>query len=346
MDLAAVENSLKRQVVSSVYLFYGEETYLRDTLVEKFKKTLLPAELGDFNLDIMDGREANLADLAANAGTLPFMADKRLVIVQHAEFFKASKKSQEEEGEELPVAANEEPLLQYLENPNPSTCLIFMVDGGVDKRKKIYKLVSKAGQVVEFPLLKGQALASWVTQRTEGMGRKISREGAGLLASTLGSHLGLLEQELVKLITYLGDTGDTITLEHVEALMSGHREITVFQLVDAVGGKRFAQAMDLVRELMFQGVTPFQITGLLARQFRLIWLTGKHQEKGHSEKQIASSLGVQPFVVGKCLQQGRNFSPAQLTVAFRVLVEADYRMKSGQQEQSAAMEMTLIQLCS
>ncbi|HEX3032792.1 MAG TPA: DNA polymerase III subunit delta [Bacillota bacterium] len=346
MELAAVESSLKRGLVASVYLFFGEETYLRDSLVENFKKTLLPAELGDFNLDIMDGREASQGDIAANAGTLPFMAEKRLVIVQYADFFKASKKAQEEEAEEQPVAVSEEPLLQYLENPNPSTCLIFLVDGGVDKRKKLFKLVTKSGQVVEFPLLKGQALAGWVSQRADNLGRRISREAAGLLADTLGSHLGLLEQELVKLITYLGNTGDTIQVTHVEALMSGHREITIFQLVDAVGGKRFAQAMELVRELLFQGVTPFQITGMLARQFRLIWLAARYLEKGHTEKQIAPSLGVHPFVVSKCLQQGRNFPRTQLRDAFKTLTEADYSMKSGQQDQSAAMEMMLIRLCS
>ncbi|HEX3033435.1 MAG TPA: hypothetical protein VHS59_14585 [Bacillota bacterium] len=72
MDLASVENSLQRGVTSQVYLFYGEETYLRDGLIAKFKATLLPPEVQDFNLDVVDGRTVNLADLAAMASTLPF----------------------------------------------------------------------------------------------------------------------------------------------------------------------------------------------------------------------------------------------------------------------------------
>ncbi|HEX3032209.1 MAG TPA: DNA polymerase III subunit delta [Bacillota bacterium] len=199
--------------------------------------------------------------------------------------------------------------------------------------------------MVYFPLLKGQDLNNWVTRRVERLGGKISRQAASFFTMAAGNSLNLLDQEIAKLLTYLGDQPQ-IEVHHVEDLVTKQKDITVFQLVDAVTEKRFTEAMDLVHELLFQGETPILIVSLLARQFRLIWLTGQYFSRGYSEKQVAANLQVPSFVVGKCVRQARHFREEELEQAFRVLVEADYKMKSGQQEQKVALEMAIIALCS
>lgn len=346
MDIAAVENSLKRKVLSPVYLFYGEEPYRRESLVEKFKATLLPPEVRDFNLDVLDGREIKLDALVNMANTLPFLAEKRLVIVQNADFFKAKKKNTPARQEVEDVnSSQDELLISYLENPSSATCLIFLVDEGIDKRKKIYKLVEKAGQVVYFPLLKGQELTQWIKEWVNRRGREISGEILHYLTAAVGSNLQLMEQELEKLLTYLG--GETeLTLSQVEALVSKQADITVFQLIDAVAEKRFPTAMEFVQDLLFQGQHPVLIINLLARQFRLIWLAKLYLSQGFSEGQTASSLQVKPFVVSKSARQGRNFQTDDLRQALRILLETDYQIKTGKQEPVMALEMALIKLCS
>lgn len=346
MDITAVENSLKRKVLSPVYLFYGEESYLRDRLVEKFKATLLPPEVRDFNLDIVDGREIRFDALVNTASTLPFLAEKRLVIVQNAEFFKAKKKNTPARQEaDDSGSSQEEPLIRYLENPSTATCLIFLGDEGIDKRKRIYKLVEKAGQIVHFPLLKGQELTNWIKERVNSQGREISREALQYLVMAVGSNLQLLEKELEKLLTNLGEEAE-ISLSQVETMVSKQADITVFQLIDAVAEKRFPAAMEYVRDLLFQGQQPVLIISLLARQFRLIWLANLYLSQGYSESQVASNLQVKPYVVSKCSRQGRNFRQDDLRRAYRILLETDHNIKTGKQESVVALEMALIKLCS
>ncbi|MDA8213378.1 MAG: DNA polymerase III subunit delta [Clostridia bacterium] len=346
MDITAVENSLKRKVLSPVYLFYGEESYLRDRLVEKFKATLLPPEVRDFNLDIVDGREIRFDALVNTASTLPFLAEKRLVIVQNAEFFKAKKKNTPARQEDDDSGSSqEESLIRYLENPSTDTCLIFLGDEGIDKRKRIYKLVEKAGQIVHFPLLKGQELTNWIKERVNSQGREISREALQYLVLAVGSNLQLLEKELEKLLTNLGEEAE-ISLSQVETMVSKQADITVFQLIDAVAEKRFPAAMEYVRDLLFQGQQPVLIISLLARQFRLIWLANLYLSQGYSESQVASNLQVKPYVVSKCSRQGRNFRQDDLRRAYRILLETDHNIKTGKQESVVALEMALIKLCS
>lgn len=346
MDISAVENSLKRKVLSPVYLLYGEEPYLRDRLVRKFEETLLPPEVRDFNLDIFDGRDLKFGNLVNAAGTLPFMAEKRLIIVRNADFFKSKQKSGPAQAEaEENGNTDEESLLRYLENPSPSTCLIFLADEGVDKRKKLYKLVEKVGQVVAFPLLKGPELSAWVKTKVNSEGREISSDALQYLQIAVGSNLRMLEQELEKVLTNLGPAAE-ITLAQVEALVTKQSDITVFQLIDAVAEKRFPAAMEFVHELLFQGEPPPRIVSLLARQFRLIWLVYLHKNTGESDGRIASELQIRPFVVTKCARQARIFHPENLRQALRILLDTDYRIKTGREEPKAALEMAIIRLCS
>ncbi len=346
MDIVAVENSLKRKVIAPVYLFHGEETYLWESLLEKFKDTLLPPEVRDFNLDLVDGREHSPDNIIAMAGTLPFLAEKRLVIVQNADYFKNKKKSTEpDQPAEEPASAQDDVLLSYLENPSTATCLIFTTAEGVNRQKKVYKALEKVGQVVNFSLLKGQDLQQWIRQRVNQQGREISGEAIRYLMMAVGSNLRMLDKEIAKLLTSLGQ-GPEISGELVTELVSKQVDITVFQLVDAVAEKRFSAALEYTQDLLFQGEPPVKILSLLTRQFRLIWQTKLYFDQGCREQEVATNLKVKSFVVNKCVSQGRNFRQEDLRQAFRVLLETDYRIKTGQQEPVVALEMALMKLCS
>lgn len=338
MDVASVEKSLERKVVSPVYLFFGEESYLAEQLMNKFVLALLTPETRDFNMDILDGREKPLADIVNHALTLPFMSEKRLVIVREPSFLLTKKAGEATEAE------GEEVLLNYLENPEPATCLIFITSGSVDKRKKAFKLIEKKGQVVDFTPLKGPELNQWIVDYLKKEGVTIAREALQTLLLSVGNKLRALTTEMDKLIIYKGRGGE-ITLEDIEVMVAKSGETNVFKLVDSVAEKRYKGAMAVTQELLFTGETPLKIQALLARQFRIIWQVKLLNSQGYTEKDIANQLSIPHFLVPKAISQGRNFSDRDLAKAFKTLIDMEFDIKTGRMDPKLSLEVLIARLC-
>lgn len=343
MDYQGIMNSFKREVYSPVYLLYGEETYLRDEVLATFRTKLLPGEVTDFNLDLLDGNEVTPEVVVGMANTMPFMSDKRLVIVQESEWFKSRKKAAAEDGEEK-GAGQEKILLEYLANPLDTTCLIFTA-ASIDRKKKLYKAVEKAGQVVEFIPFKGKELNDWISRKVHLMGKKITPDAMARMITALGSNLRLIENELQKLVFYIG-VKEQITLDDVTNMVSKTVENSIFDLVDAVGERKYNLALQLTNEMIFYGEPPIKILYMIIRQFRIIYAAKIMHQQGYSEKQVASKIQVHPFVAQKCIRQGRNFSTDELDKALYKLLEADEALKTGKQEPVLAMERLIVELCS
>lgn len=343
MDYQGIMNSFQREVYSPVYLLHGEETYLRDEVLATFRKKLLPGEVSDFNLDVLDGSEVTPEVVVGVANTLPFMSDKRLVIVQEVEWFKSRKKTATEDVEDK-GSDQEKILLDYLANPLLSTCLVFTASS-IDRKKKLYKAVEKAGQVVEFTPFKGKELNDWIGRKVHLMGKKIAPDAMARLITALGSNLRLMENELQKLVFYIGSR-EQITREDVADMVSKTVENSIFDLVDAVGERKYNLALQLINEMLFYGEPPVKILYMIIRQFRIIYAAKIMHQQGYSEKQVASKVQVHPFVAQKCIRQGRNFTTGELDKALYKLLQADEAMKTGKQEPVLAMERLIVELCS
>jgi DNA polymerase III subunit delta len=339
MDYYGVVRSIERGVVSPVYLLYGEEAFLRDDLIRRFKGLLTDEGTADFNLDIVDGKTLSSQDLVNLAETLPFMTDKRIVIVNNAELFKTKKKGSDDED-----SSSDKALINFLENPSDSTCLIITVDDGVDKRKKIFKLIEKNGQVVDCSVLKGQPLEDWLQERVKHHGVKIDKMALGKLNLAVGNNLYMLDQELAKMASYVVSTR-MITPEVVDLLVSKTTESEIFDLVDAIGEKRINRAAPIIKELLIQGEPVIKILFMIARQIRLIIQAKLMAQEGYAEKQIASQLQIHPFVAQKCCKQGRNFTVEELKKALLSILEVDYALKTGRMEQYLAIDKLLVELC-
>lgn len=343
MDIIALQNSIKRELLAPVYLFYGEENYLQDKYIEKIKEKVLTPQTRDFNFDILEGREVSLETVAQAASTLPFMAEKRLVVVKEAQFFKARGKNKGDEvSEDQKIPVQEQRLLEYLGNPSPYTCLIFITSEGVDKRKKLYKQVEQVGQVVEFAPLRGGELRNWLVQKAGQNGKKIEPQALAKLAEGGGS-LRQLEAEIEKLVTFVGTSPD-ITIKDVDGIVTKPVDNTIFEMVDALGEKKLNQALAALHGLLFDGEPPVRILFMIARQFRLLLRAKAMTGEGYSEKQVASGLQVHPFVAQKILKQGKNFSGQDLSTALSRILEADVALKSTQQPPVLVLELLILSL--
>lgn len=343
MDYTGLDKSLQRKLISPVYLFYGEETFLRDRYLNRFKD-MVPPEVRDFNMDIVDGREAPIEAVINIATTLPFMSEIRVVIVKNADYFKSKRKNQASNSDENSDKANpaDDVLLNYLSNPPATTCLIFCADS-IDKKRKVYKMIEKNGQVVEFAHLKGRELNEWIDRKARNLGKVIEPAATAEMITAIGNNLQQLSSELDKLACYAAS--EKITAADVRAMVSKTAELSIFDLVDAVAEKNYNKAIGMAREMIFLGEPVIRILFMIARQYRLmIQVKGLH-ESGYADKQVASQLQVHPYVVQKCIRQARNFSVLDLKSALEKILGTDSDIKSGRQEANLALELLIISLC-
>lgn len=322
-------DSVKRGVVCPVYLFYGEETYLREQAIRHFKSGLLTAA-ADFNWHRLDGEQTDLDTVVNTASTPPFMAEKRLVLVKDVPWFGA--------GTETSL----QPLLDYLDNPLTTTCLIFDCDT-VDRRKKIVKQVEKAGMVVNFERLKGKDLALWLDQQARLHGKKLLASAREMLVNSSSTGLTGLVAEWEKLLTYVGQ-GETITNEHVQRVVHQSVEYRIFDVLDAVGARRYREALAALRELLTGGTAPQIIITMLAWQFRLMLQVKELYGRGLPPPEMARLLKEKPFSVQKALTLSGGFTVAQIIGVLNQLAQLDVDSKTGRQEISAGLEQLILSI--
>ena len=339
MQYRSLLNSIERGVLAPVYLLYGEEDYLQEQLVHKLKERLLNPEFGAFNLDEPDGEKITPANVADSANTLPVFAEKRLVIVKNPLFFQSGKAEEDEQ-----PGRSEQPLVKYLGDPLESTCLVFWITGTVNKKRKIFKAVDKAGIVLEIGPLKGADLNEWLLRETEGLGKKIEPRALEYIITHTEHSLRNLKSEIEKLALYAQDE-DKITLSMAESMLTKTSEANIFELVDSIGMKKSETALVKLRSLMGSGEPAARILFMIARQFRLILVAKDLAGRGHTEKQITAQLSLHPFVTTKILRQARNFSFNGLEASLRKALECDLAMKTGAQTRPA-LEILVLGLCS
>lgn len=303
-----------------IYLFYGYEDYLLERYLNILKEKIVPPQAEAFDYRELDGRQLTAADVILHTDTLPALASRRMVVVKN------------------PAAgmltAGEGSLLDYLEKPAPTTCLVIAVNGSIDRRLKIFKKVKEVGLAVEFLPLKGRALETWLQREAKEQGYSLAPEAAATLAQA--GNLRQARNDLFKAMNYVGQPG-AITPADIQDLLPPAAEATIFQLVDALGNCNAALAVGFLRQLLARGEAPLGVVAMLARQLRLIYqyhLFGDRRE-------MVSQLGLKPFVVNKIAAQAGNFSLELAGHALAELLKVDTGIKTGQGEAGALLEKAI-----
>lgn len=339
---------MKRGVVAPVYLFYGEETYLREQAVSYFKKSLIQDGASGLNYDLMDGEAVTPADIVARAETFPIFSNKRLVVVRDPALFKGSRQAARDVGKaqgEVKTSGKERLLLDYLKDPLTSTCLIFTTGEPVDKRKKLFQLIKKKGRAIDFTYLSRGDLARWLAQKARAADKQFTPEAAGAFLDSAGPSLQKLVMELDKLFNYTMGS-KVIALEDVSGVCLPRIEDNIFAIVDSLGNKCCREALSGIKEMLAAKEPPQRLLLMISRQFRLLLQIQDLIERGYQAREISARLKMPPYVFKKMATQCENFDRSQLVDALEALLELDSAVKSGRRQFYPALETYLLKLCS
>jgi len=336
------------------YIFHGKDDFSLSEDLANLQGKLAGGDpaMADLNTTVLDGSRLTLGELCHVCDTIPFMADRRLVIVHGllsrlspSRKTRGQKPSEDEEPAWKRAFLND--LTAYLPTMAPSTRLIFVENQALSASHPILKLARAEGKekrafIKLFQPPKERNLPGWIERQAQAKGGAITREATTMLAALVGNDLRLLDQEMDKLLLYAD--GRPVTAEDVRTLVSQAREASIFDLVDCVGRRETDRALRLLHRLLDAGEAPLYLLAMLARQVRILMQVSELRAQGLGQKETADRLKLHPYVVGKGWVQAQNFDMAQLEAAHHRLVETDWSIKTGKMGDLLALDMLVVDL--
>lgn len=319
-----LKTHLKTKNYSRVYLFHGE-AYLKQQYLQAFEKAVLGGDtMGDMNHSVFDNKTP-LKEILTNAMTVPFFADKRLVVAKDTDIFH----KKQDDAIDLTTVPE-------------STVLIF-VESNIDKRTKLYKQLLKIGTVADLSLPKEDDLIKWVQGRVKKHKKIMDRSTAVYLLRYLSPDMWVIHNEIEKLAFYV--SGDTIRPADIDQVCFKSAEVRIFDMLDSIGKKKTSEALRGYHGLIESRNEPLMILAMIARQIRLILRCKVLDSEGYGTKDIASETGVRDFTVKNYLAQGKNFKYKALIAGLEACLHTDLAIKTGKTTQIAGVEQLIIQLC-
>lgn len=320
--MQTLNKDLKEQNFRKVYLLFGEEDFLKKSYKNRLKEAITGADA--MNSSYFEGKGLDVKEIMNLADTMPFFADRRLIILEDTGFFRS--------------AAGEE-LVTYLPEMPDSTCMVF-VESEVDKRNRLYKKVKELGYAAELERQGAASLARWAGGILAKDGKKITTRTMDLFLASVGDDMENIRMELEKLISYVGDR-DVVTEEDVKAICTVHVTGRIFEMVGAIVAGDNRKAMELYEDLLTLKEPPMRILYLIARQFNQVLQVKELMGQGMDKSAIASRLKIQPFVAGRLMPQARAFTREQILSYVELCVDSEEAVKSGRLQERLAVELLI-----
>jgi DNA polymerase-3 subunit delta len=313
-----------------LHILIGDDDFsIRQALEEIKKSAGDPAALMP-NTTVFEGAKVTPEQLRAACETVPFLADKRLVIVEGLfERFEAKGRvSKKKSNNKTDEAKDWQPIADAIKNLPPFTELV-LLGGGIKAANPLFQALAKAGKVKTFPALKALQINQWIEKRVGAQSQGgISKKAVDLMVRLVGNDLWTMANEVDKLILYTG--GRAIEEADVKAVVSSVQDASVFNMVDSIIESRVAVAQELMQQLFRQGMSPTQILVMLARQVRIIFQVKDMRDSGRSRGEIQTRLGLtSDFVLRKAWDQADRYSPSRLKEVYHKLLDADIAIKTG-----------------
>lgn len=315
---------LKNQTYKQMYLLCGEEDYLRRQYRDKLKKALVPED-DTMNFHSYEGKDINVGEIIDLAETLPFFAEKRVILIENSGLFKSG-------GEKL---------AEYLSNPAESVMMIF-TETQIDKRSKLYKVIKDKGRVSEFAVQDENTLKRWILGMVKKENKNIQDGAVNLFLEKTGTDMENIRMEMEKLFCYTLQK-DVITLQDVETVTTQRISNRIFEMVSAIAEKKQQKALDMYHDLLTLKETPMGILALIARQFNLMLQVKELQKKGLPSKIIGEKTGLSPYIAQKYEKQALKFTMESLVSALAACVEADEAVKTGKLSDVLSIELLMIE---
>jgi DNA polymerase-3 subunit delta len=327
-----------------VYILRGDDQEAITSYIKKFYNGLGEPDMAEMNFTRLDGKNASLNDLRSAALALPFLTERRLVVVEDGarSFDGRGKGDQQAE------------FLSLLDSLPQSTGLVLVLPDSLHYKKGWEKYHSKhwliqwanrAGEralIVDCPLPSERDMPGWIRRKAAELGGQITPQAAATLAEFIGSNTQRGVQEIIKLLTY-ANYERPVDDDDVRRLTSQEHQTDVFTLVDAIGNRDGEKALDMAH-LLLEEMDFIPLFGMIIRQFRLLIQAREIIDTGGNENDIKDHLKLHPFVAQKIYNQAGKFKLSTLEAIYHQLLQIDIGEKTGEMPGDLALDVLIAKL--
>jgi len=316
--------------VLPLYVVYGDESFLKRQVIHAIKQRALGVEADDSALSTYAGETADFAAIFDELETAPFFTPRRLVIVEEADSF---------------VTANRTLLEKKAPGPWPATSTLVLEVKSWPANTRLAKMVADAPAIAckSPPPYK---LPEWcVRWAAEKHGQKLAMQAAQLLVDLVGPEMGLLDQEILKLATYVGDK-KKIEIADVDVLVGQSRGENTWKIFEAISQGQAGTALTILDRLFDQGEEPFRMVGAFNMQLRRLAQAARLAVQGMSLTAALEQAGVPPFAIRGAEQQLRHLGRARALRLYDWLLEANLGLRGGALPERTLLERLVVRLAS
>lgn len=319
-----IKQDLSSGSVKKVYLVYGEEQYLKKNIKNQFIKTLTN-DIDNMNCSYYEGKNTDYTEVMNMCDTLPFFAEKRLVILENTG---SAKKADEK-------------FIGYIKESMPDTTCLVIIDSEMDKRSKLYKLIKSEGYTCECAHPKDAELSKWVLALIGRENKNIRKEVLDYFLALAGNDMEKISMELEKLFCYTLER-DVIEKEDIDQVCSPEINGKIFAMIDAMGARNRTETLNLYYDLINTREAPMKILYMISRQFNIMLQVKELAAQGYSTKDIAEKMSMSPYVIGGAVKQCNNFSAKTIFTAINDAINIEESIKTGKMEEKTGVELLLI----
>ena len=319
-DAAAVKqlkSDLSAGTLGRLYIFHGEEAYLRDFYLGQMKKKLLSGGMEAFNLHTLQARECDPKSLGQIVDCLPMMSRRTMVVVYDYDLFKAPAEQREA------MAALFADLPEYV-------CLVFvydLIEYKPDARTKLAAAIKANGTAVKFTRQEQGDLVDWIRRRFKALDHDIDSELARYLIFLCGDLMTGLISEIGKIGAYARHRA--VTRADIDAVAIPQLDAVVFQLTDAITAGDFDKAVSVLSDLLHMGEPPIKLLSVLGRQLRQLYSARLAMEERKGTGYLVELWGMRSaYPAQKLLDAARRFDRSWCRWAVVQAAETDLKMKS------------------
>lgn len=315
-----------------IVVLEGKDEYRLSERVSEFRLTVTPPEMSDINTTMLDGNIVTIEELLTSLSTVPFMADRRLVVV---------------EGLLNRLGGSKKDLGEWLNFPDllkdlPPTANLLLIEREPIPSNKLLSTILRLGQVEKFSPLRHRDLLDWINARCSKLGLEIERTAVALIADSVGSELRVIDSELNKIKTY--SRGRLITREDITLMVPYVRQQNVFRVVDSVIEGRTRDALNASSMLIGLGESPSGIVRMIERQLRFLILAKHLLSRKIPTGDIGKHINLSGYPLQKTLEMERKISQARIMSMHDNLLKSNIRVREGKLTEQESFDLLISEL--
>lgn len=317
----------------NVYLFYGNDSYI---IKAKTNQIITKNHIDDFNVTSYDMEEINIEAALNDASTIPFMADKKMIIVKNAYFLSTDKKPKKE------VKHNLDALNRYLENPSKDTLLVIHAPyKKLDERKAITKLLKSKSITEECVALKDQDLRGWIKRQLGKHDISIDADALNELLKRVENNTEVLVNETSKLVLY-SEGQRRVDLNTVRRVITKNVEDNVYEITNMLLENKRGRALEVYNDLVMHSEDPLRILGILVNKYREILHTKLLLKDGKDKADIAKYFNATSGRTYYMMKNAKSVSSELVMKQLRTLEDIDFKIKTGKIDKKIGLELFIL----